>query len=278
MNESTRLWEAVAIDGSAPAPSDIVGLIVRDADQKLIARLGPGDEPLLSALPEDELSRLAEERYVSKLVAPVMVRSGDLAMYVAPELWVELERSLNVGGVWPKDLRVGELAERPGFSVGLGSRNQLEEIARGWANQLQNAADERAVSFFTAGTKDAAESMLKETERLARLARYCVGAKTAEAYALWLRIGFSQKKRLQVTTLSRTYEIPIKRDFRCTRETFEGDIATLAMEYEERARRAEFKTTPAIAMDRQRFRRASRANGAEEQPRFAFRPAHETVH
>lgn len=229
-------WQAVAIAGSAPAPADIVEVIVLDPTGQRLGKLDAshakrGGEPLAASHHAGELERLAEERHLSRLVAPVQVRPGDLALYVAHALRDELER-LGGAPAWPADVAVASLEGRSGVTVGFAPRPRLDEIRTRWASVLRREIDDLGVRQAGAPAGEERERILGELERLARVALYCVDTKTLPAYELWSRIGLAQSRRFQTVLLRKTYDVVIQRDYRRPWETFQRDIQDLAASFE----------------------------------------------
>lgn len=224
-------WKCIAIAGSAPAPSDIVEVIVQDPALRRLGKLDAeraekGSDPLVSTLPDAESENLVEQGHMSLLSHPVDARPGDLALYLSRALQDELQR-LGTAPVWSQGVVTGELRDREGTTVGFGTKARLDEIRRSWADTLRRAADGHGIRYAREGDVQA----LGELDRLCRLARYCVDMKTGVAYELWLRIGFAQRRRLETVNLRRTHELVIKRDFGVAWEAFEQGIEDLARHF-----------------------------------------------
>jgi len=235
-----KKWEAIAITGSAPAPSGMVQLIVRDPEHNRVGTLSssPGSPPTFSATyPEDELTRMIEAGNVSALSTALAVSAFDVGLHVSAALRNELG-SLGYEVVWPEDMEVVELRGRPGHTVGAGSKARLDEIRMGWAMALKRGADARGRQYMELGPSSPdARKALDELERLARLARYCVDPSPSSGllYELWLRIGLAQSRRAETINLQRSYEIavqPHKREW----VQFQQDIEDLAKLFDASAR------------------------------------------
>lgn len=217
-------WTAVAINGSASFPTDIVAVVVMDPSGRNIALLDgkPERPPLYNLMPARRLEEQAEHENLTRLASPIPVpfTARWSALLLSSELKDTLTAHLTPGeSVWPTEdaLPVTALVLGNGKSAeaGFGPVARLREVRSGWASVLLRAslkAGENYARALCVGDAKGEQTGLDEIWRLAELGAYC--AAPGEDFRFRLRRALVQMQRSEEIALRNTYDVLVKGSFR----------------------------------------------------------------